>query len=465
MPRKRRQVLALTGSMVGITAVLAAAQSPASAQDNSTASRPWTVYAAGAVGNISTYPVGASSPQSFIGERPLLAVAGRSVMSPDGKMLYVSSTNGANLFVTPYNTVTRKAGVPIFVGSSVVNGPLAISPDGSTLYTSTFGDSEISVVAISTSTWQTRELISGVPALYPALAVSPDGKTVYVGTIALNLDLTATPGVLKLDAATGEQQAFYTVDGVPLAVAMTPDGSKLWVKMFGNAGNGNDSLTPMDPATGTEGTPISLGSGVAANSTLLRPEDLAITPDGRKAYVGVDSNGTVIPVDLVNQTAGSPISINAAGVPVNALAITPDGRTVEAVDGTVTPINTSTNTKGKPVNTGNLPVTVSITPDQAPTASFLATTHPHGSATSFNGSGSHAVTGHIRSYTWQFGDGQTATTSTPTTTHVYSQAGNYTATLTVTDTAGTSTTVVFTGQSVLRNGGPSAQKSVTLNIS
>ena len=89
---------------------------------------------------------------------------------------------------------------------------------------------------------------------------------------------------------------------------------------------------------------------------------------------------------------------------------------------------------------------------------------PHGSPTSFDASGSHAVTGRIKTYTWQFGDGQTAKTSIPTTTHVYSQPGSYTATLTVTDTAGTSTTVVFTGQSVLRNGGPSAQKSVTLNI-
>jgi PKD repeat protein len=98
-----------------------------------------------------------------------------------------------------------------------------------------------------------------------------------------------------------------------------------------------------------------------------------------------------------------------------------------------------------------------ITPDQAPVASFTATAGAAGAATSFDASASKVAYGTISSYAWSFGDGSTATTSTPTVTHTYAARGSYTATLTETDSAGTSTTQVFTGQTMSRNGGPSAQ--------
>ena len=102
-----------------------------------------------------------------------------------------------------------------------------------------------------------------------------------------------------------------------------------------------------------------------------------------------------------------------------------------------------------------------MSPDQAPTASFTVAPAPPGSATSFNGSASSAPQGTVATYAWVFGDGTTANTTTPTTTHTYSTSGPFTATLTVTDSAGTSTTQVFTGQTVSNNGGPSALASLT----
>jgi hypothetical protein len=274
-----------------------------------------------------------------------------------------------------------------------------------------------------------------------------------------------TPGIVAIDTATGNYTTGFTTNSVPFALGVTPDGSTLWAKTFDLlGGSGEEFLTPISLATSDVGAAIPIGPGPTDNSTRFRPQDLVITPNGKKAYVGVEGNGTIVPVDLVNRTAGPPIVIDRGGRPVDALAMTPDGRTVEVADKTVTPINVATNAKGNAVRTGNQPIALSITADQAPDAEIVATARPHGAPTSFDASGSHAVTGLIKTYAWQFGDGQTATTTSATTTHVYSQPGSYTATLTVTDTAGTSTTVVFTGQSVLRNGGPSAQKSVTLNI-
>jgi subtilisin len=53
----------------------------------------------------------------------------------------------------------------------------------------------------------------------------------------------------------------------------------------------------------------------------------------------------------------------------------------------------------------------------------------------FNASKSSSEEG-IASYSWDFGDGATATFAVPTATHVYTKAGNYSVTLVVTDTYG-----------------------------
>lgn len=55
----------------------------------------------------------------------------------------------------------------------------------------------------------------------------------------------------------------------------------------------------------------------------------------------------------------------------------------------------------------------------------------------FNGSDSYDPDGSIASYAWDFGDGNQSTDANPS--HVYTQAGNYTATLTVTDNSGART--------------------------
>ena len=87
-----------------------------------------------------------------------------------------------------------------------------------------------------------------------------------------------------------------------------------------------------------------------------------------------------------------------------------------------------------------------------------------GQPTVFDASASTVAFGTITTYAWVFGDGSTATTSTPTTTHTYATPGPYTATVTETDSAGTSTTQVFTGQTMSKNGGPSAVASRTFTV-
>ena len=83
----------------------------------------------------------------------------------------------------------------------------------------------------------------------------------------------------------------------------------------------------------------------------------------------------------------------------------------------------------------------------------------------FDGSGSSASPGQsIARYDWSFGDGTGAANAGPTPTHVYSAPGHYRVTLTVTDDAGCSTTLVFTGQTASCNGGPSAVKTLQIAV-
>ncbi len=98
-----------------------------------------------------------------------------------------------------------------------------------------------------------------------------------------------------------------------------------------------------------------------------------------------------------------------------------------------------------------------MTPHQGPTAAFTDDAPaPVGSPTSFDASASSASGGTVATYHWEFGDGNTQTTSSAMTTHTYDSVGDYTATLTVTDDVGCSADQTFTGQTVSCNGGPKA---------
>jgi len=54
----------------------------------------------------------------------------------------------------------------------------------------------------------------------------------------------------------------------------------------------------------------------------------------------------------------------------------------------------------------------------------------------FDAAGSHDLNGHIINYAWNFGDENTVNTTESSTTHMYVESGNYTVTLTVTDSEG-----------------------------
>ncbi|MHB1835563.1 MAG: PKD domain-containing protein, partial [Solirubrobacteraceae bacterium] len=384
-------------------------------------------------------------------------------ISPDARTAYVVSAGSHELVPIDLTTDPAAVGAPVDLtgspapASTRVPAYIAISPDGDTAFVSDPVNDQIVVVNLTTS-----PVTLGTPIDLPAgakphgIAFAPDGTSAYVADYG-------TGQVSPIDVATGTAQTPISVGIHPDQIAVTPDGRKAYV-----TDNGSSDVYPIALPSGTVGTPISVGAG-------LTPLGIAISPDGSTAWTanfGAESSGngsgdTVTPIALSNDSAGSPITVG--GGPWS-IAVAPDSKTVyvgNSNDATVTPIDAATRTAGAPIAGVPFARSLAITPDQAPVANFTVTSGAPGQATSFDASASTARFGSIVSYTWSFGDGTPAvTTTSPTTSHVYSTAGSYTATVSETSVAGTSTTgEVYTGQTASSVGGSSALAMRTVIVS
>jgi YVTN family beta-propeller protein len=366
-------------------------------------------------------------------------------ITPDGQTAYVSNITDST--VTPITLATHTVGTPIAVTGGAF--AVAITPDGSTVYVT--GGNEVTPIDTATKTAGTPIPVGSQPE---AIAVTPDGKTVYVVDNGSN-------SVTPITVATDTAGTAIPVGSRPDGVAVTPNGKTVYVANFGD-----NTVTPITVATNTAGAAIAVGAG---------PAGLAVNPNGTSVYVTNFIDGTVTPITVATNTAGPAIRVgdsprSVAFSPDGAIAyVVGDGDLQSGVGDGVTPIQTATKTVGTltrtPIGTYEpVPSDIAVEPDQAPTAAFGAVHAPAGHPTQFDASASIANGAPIVSYQWSFGDGATATTTTPTTSHTFAAAGNYKVKLTLTDAYGTSTKVVFTGRTVSRNGAQHAAITETIRI-
>jgi len=155
--------------------------------------------------------------------------------------------------------------------------------------------------------------------------------------------------VTPISLATRRAGKPIKVGANPEAIAVTPNGRTAYVANYGS-----NTVTPIDTATRQAGKPIGVGG---------RPFAIAVTPNGRTAYVANYGSGTVTPIDTATNQAGQPIKV---GLHPRAIAVTPNGRTVYVLDwgsATVTPISTATNQAGRPIRVGSYPFAIAITPN------------------------------------------------------------------------------------------------------
>jgi hypothetical protein len=214
------------------------------------------------------------------------------------------------------------------------------------------------------------------------------------------------------------------------------------------------ALAPALPAT----TPASIR--LTAASRQDRAVDLAatvLTADGRLiSNVTVSfsaSSGTVAPIEVQTDAAGIARSILTPDA-ANTVAHVQAGALHASVDVlSAAPIPPTPPTPAPPPAPPPAP---SDPPAPPLTVALLVTPSPAGSATTFG-----LATQAISRAEWNFGDGATATTTTPNVSHVYQSVGTYSVSVTVTDTRGR---MVSTAATVTIATLPSPPSQAGLNI-
>jgi 6-phosphogluconolactonase (cycloisomerase 2 family) len=366
------------------------------------------------------------------------------------------------------------------VGTCPSAGPntlgATVSPNGRFFYQVNGSSNTVSPFAIGTDGTLTPIACSGSnchTGVFPVgAAMSTDGRFLYVtnqsaGTVSefsVGVGGSLSPLCTTTCPTTGTN---------PIGIAVAPNGKSLYV---GNRGAG--TISPFSINTDGTLSPIACtGSNCTTTSTNLN--DIAVSPNGRFLYGAGEDTNSIFAFAIGADGSITPITCSGcsdAGGPAN-LAITPDSRFLYAADNTtntVSPFSINADGTLSPVacpgsncNVGGGEDVFQIvaSPDQAPVAAFTVSAGPPGSATSFNGATSTASPGQkVARYDWTFGDGASASNGGPTPSHVYAKPGTYTVTLTVTDDAGCSTQLIYTGQTMSCNGGSPATTTRLVTI-
>ena len=151
-----------------------------------------------------------------------------------------------------------------------------------------------------------------------SIAISPDGKTAYVAnngdhTVSVLSTVTRTEVAAPIDLGTFE----------PTALAMSPDGSRLYVGGF-------SGVRAIDTATR-----LPIGTRWALDAAPPGVADLAVMPDGTHAWAALDFDGTIADFDLrsftgheVADTRSDRLKVTNGGSALDEVAVRPNGSLV-----------------------------------------------------------------------------------------------------------------------------------------
>jgi YVTN family beta-propeller protein len=247
-----------------------------------------------------------------------------------------SQTGGA--YAAPVDVGTQITGtptpIPVPEGSPA---DVAISPNGSTAYV-TDGSSTITPISVAGNV--AGAAISVGPGTSPwGIAITPDGKSAWVTN-------RFDSSVSRIDLATGTAGTPIPVGSFPTGIAITPDGSRAYV-----TNQLSNSVSVIDLASSTVIATIPVGAG---------PSGIAITPDGTRAYVANSSDSTVSRINTATNTVATTI----AGVGGSEIAITPSGGQAYVLSFSgLKPIDLATDTVGALIPIANFPEDLAILPD------------------------------------------------------------------------------------------------------
>jgi YVTN family beta-propeller protein len=256
---------------------------------------------------------------------PVTALDGL-VITPDGKKVYVASTDSGTVKVIATETDAVIGSIP--VGAKAAG--LTITPDGRHVVASVGGANEVVILDTSTDAVVSQTTVGAAHSS----GISADGRYAYVGS-----QVTTAPAVVVVDITGATPPVTFRVDKSPRALAWTS-----WGKLYFSA-VGVDALEVMDLTTGALGTPIPTGgsphdtrptvdgkfelvvsqtvgdlelvdpstNAVAAKiPTGKMPHWIALTADGAQAYVTNEGDDNLVVVDLAKRAVVATVAIGKA---------------------------------------------------------------------------------------------------------------------------------------------------------
>jgi YVTN family beta-propeller protein len=424
MPGRHAGALLLVFALITSTLAGAALTRPALVRAASAAPPAW-ISDAPDIFSLTSIDTGSNSLGPTVGSL-VEEGSNKAAVSPDGRYLYLPQLLDGAVMV-----VSTESRLPVAVVTGLdCPDSVALTPDGSRIYVGT-GCTDTDTVHIIDTATDTLSATSFTAGKGPGpISIAPDGATGYVSN-----DASAT--VSEFDTTSNTVLRSISVGNEPAGSAITPDGAKLYVANFQD-----NTVSVIATAFHSVTKTIPVGS---------QPIAVGITPDGNWAYVVnrdiLDPAGTVSIIDTATDSVAKTLTVGNTPVSVG---ITPDGAQPYVAnfgDGTVSVLDISNQTVAKTLTVGGFPNGAVVVPDEAPVAAISVTPGLVGSPTAFDASASTVQYGSIVSYAWDFGDFLLpVVTAGPTTTHVYGHSGPFTASVTETDSAGTSLTQLFTAR-------------------
>lgn len=242
--------------------------------------------------------------------RPIAAGDGPAgiAITPDGKTAYVTDAGVSSLAdtLTPIDLATGKPEAPITVGE----GPegIAITPDGATAYVADSGaiipgqsgaiGHSVTPVDLATGKALAPITVGNAPE---AVALSPGGTTALVAN-------SGSGSVTPIETVSGTALAALALDGSPSAIVAGATTAYVAVAPSGVAPG--DNVTPIDLADDKAGKPVPVCKS---------PSALALSPDGSMLWVVCNATSTLEGIDLASGTVRATFDIGGGAY---ALALT-----------------------------------------------------------------------------------------------------------------------------------------------
>ncbi len=363
------------------------------------------------------------------------------VVAPDGKKVYVGNTGTNTLSVID----TTDNGVTTALEGQVTSvGEVAVHPDGSRVYVTDPTGQRILVMSSASNEVEDEIQLPdselGNPTVPVEVAFTPDGETMIVTYTTDKQPAAWSYGGVWFMGADRNAESYHQIESTLATgdrvysshLVVTPDGSRSYVA---NTRAASDQIYELDNAKQELiGDPIEPGNNALVNG----PWYTAMSPDGAFAIAG---------------------NVSSIANFVSVVDSDPDSGTYKSVLDPIMILHPNPNTPTLPTR----PYGVALTPNQSPVGALSVKAGSVGSATLLDASSSRDADGRISEYHWAFGDGKSATTSSPEIQHVYPSTGVYTAHVTVEDNDGSMGDLVYTGKATLHAAGQ-AEVSSTFEV-